>query len=605
MITHYQLHMNMLYKIKWPLALIACFLLGACETDPADAPADMVIQNGRILTVDDDFSTAESVAITDGIFVAVGDNDDIEPYIGTGTQVIDAGGETVIPGLIETHSHATSAVSRELRAGRPFEQLTSIEEIQRWLRTQAEQTPEGEWIELPRVDVTRIEEGRIPVSEELDEAAPNHPAVFNWQYSDRQIQILNSVAMESAGITAETQAPEGGVIHIGDDGQPTGRLDDSGDLVDGYIESQSYTDEEYYDGLEHLLREYNKTGITSIFERSSDDGGYRDYQRLRDEGRLPVRATLTMRLRGLDGTVDGTREAIREFGLEYGDGDDHVRVGPLKFRMDGGVLYGTAYMREPYGEQAFDLYGFDDPQYRGSISHEQVAVENILYAGYDLGWQMSAHVTGNAGVDVVLDALEETNDRMGTQGDDDRFTLIHAYFADPETANRVSRLGVGVDTQPAWYYMDGDALLEALGEDRMGRFIGLQTWQDGDAKVTINSDHMQGYDPNTSLNPYNPFLTMYIAISRKTTSDRVINPFQSITREEALRMMTSEAAWFSYDEEKKGSIEPGKFADLAILSDDFMNTPEENIKYIRSLLTVMDGEIVYQAEENDLHVELR
>ncbi len=585
-------HMN---SRKCLFSALLGLLIGACSFND-DNSAELVVLNGNILTVDDEYSKAEAVAIRDGVFIAIGGNDEIKEYAGEETIVIDAAGKTVVPGLIESHTHATSVVSRELAAGRPFEQLTSIGEIQDWLRTQVDQTTGGEWIRLPRVDVTRIQEGRIPTSEELDEAAPDHPAVFVWQYADRQIQVLNSAAMEVAGITRDTQAPEGGRIHFNPDGEPTGRLEDSAELTSGFLKQRDFTESEFLDGLEQLLRQYNEVGITSIFERSSDEDGFYSYQKLKDEGRLPVRSTVTMRLRGLDGTRENAEEAINEFPVHYADGDDWVRVGPLKFRMDGGVLYGTAYMREPYGESAFELYGIDDPAYRGSVSHSTDEVENIIFAGHSLGWQMSAHVTGDAGVDIVLDAIEAVNSRLDGADRDHRFTLIHAYFANPETAQRIERMGVGVDTQPAWFYMDGDALLNALGEDRLSQFIGLNTWQQADVKVTINSDHMQGYDPNTSLNPYNPFLTMYTAITRSTINNEVIAPEQRVSREDALRMMTRNAAWFSFDEEKKGSIEVGKFGDLAILTDDLLNCEEENIKDIRSLLTVVGGKIVYESE---------
>lgn len=584
-----------MYNKVWLLSAFLGLLIGACSVTDDSTTADLVVINGKVLTVDNNFPQAEAFAIRDGIFVAVGTEDDIQPYIGNETRVIDAAGETVVPGLIETHTHAGAVVSRELSAGRPFEQLTSIEEIQGWLRTQVERTPEGRWIRLPRADVTRIKEGRIPNSEELDEAAPNNPAVFVWQYADRQIQILNTAAIKAAGITKDTPVPEGGKIHLDENGEPTGRVENSPGLTSEYMEQSPYTDEEYLDGLSRLLNEYNEVGITSIFERSSSPDVYQSFRALKKENRLPVRTTLTMRLRGLDGTKEKTEEAIESLGVEFGEGDEWVNIGPLKFRLDGGVLYGTAYMHEPYGENAFELYGIDDHEYRGTAAFSPEQVENIIQTGHEKGWQMSVHVTGDAGVDIILDAIEATD--INQTNDDHRFTLIHAYFANRGAAERVKRLGVGVDIQPAWFYMDGDALLGALGEERLNHFIGLKEWKSEGAKVAINSDHMQGFDPDLSLNPYNPFLTMYTAISRRTSSGQLIGPEQKVSREEALRMMTIDAAWFSYDENKKGSIEVGKMGDFAILTDDLLTCDEETIKDIRSLLTVVDGEIVYESEE--------
>src|SRR5690606_31567952 len=154
------------------------------------APADLVVINGKVLTVDEQSSQAEAAAVRDGLFVAVGTNEEIRGLIGEETRVLDAEGRVVVPGLIETHVHATGAARRDLTA--PFTQLGSIKEIQDWVREQAQAKPAGSWILIPRVDVTRIREGRIPTGAELDEAAPHHPVVFNWQYANHQIQILNS-----------------------------------------------------------------------------------------------------------------------------------------------------------------------------------------------------------------------------------------------------------------------------------------------------------------------------------------------------------------------------------------------------------------------------
>jgi predicted amidohydrolase YtcJ len=150
-----------------------------------------------------------------------------------------------------------------------------------------------------------------------------------------------------------------------------------------------------------------------------------------------------------------------------------------------------------------------------------------------------------------------------------------------------------VDTQPDWYYKDGDALADVLGAKKLAQFIGLQTWLKEGVKVAINADHMQGIDPNTSLNPYNPFLAIQTVVTRKTEGGKVFGPEQKVTREQALKMLTIDAAWMSFDEAKKGSIEVGKFADLAILTDDLLTCPEDKIKDIRAQYTILAGKVVY------------
>jgi hypothetical protein len=333
-------------------------------------------------------------------------------------------------------------------------------------------------------------------------------------------------------------------------------------------------------------------GITSVTERSADLAGLRAYQRLRDAGRLRVRANVTLRVSS-DGSVEDTERFVRSLGVAFGQGDDRLRVGPLKIFADGGILAGTSFMRQPYGLRAAELFAVTDPSYRGFLTLDAGKIRNVIRTGHRLGWQMCAHVTGDAGVDAVLDAVEAADADRPIR--DRRFTLIHAYFPDAGTARRAARLGVCVDTQPAWYYKDADALATALGEDRLRAFIGLREWLRSGVRVALDTDHMFGLDPDRSLNPYNPFLTMYVAVTRRTEGGNVIGPEQAVSRAEALRMMTLDAAYLSFDEKKKGSIEVGKLGDLAVLSDDFMACPAERIKDIRVLATVIGGEVVYPA----------
>jgi predicted amidohydrolase YtcJ len=562
------------------------------DLQQAGAAPDLVVWNAKVLTVDARFSQAQAVAIRNGVFSAVGTSDDVKKLIGPQTRVIDAQGKTVVPGLIETHVHATGAARGE--ATQPFVQLHSIGEIQDWVRARAKASPAGSWIQLPRVDVTRIREGRIPSRADLDAAAPNHPAVFTWDYGGlTQVQVLNSAAIKAAGLTKTTRVPEGTRIHVGRDGQLTGVVDNGRALLNKVIPQRTVSEADYLQSLARLMGRYNEVGITSISERSSGADGYRNYQQLKSDGRLPVRVNVTIRI-SPDGTVEGTERLLRALPFKYGDGDDWVRVGPLKIGVDGGTLYGTSYMREPYPKSSFALYRITDPGYRGSFRPGITAegLKNMIRTGHRLGWQMSTHVTGNAGVDAVLDAVEAAN--ADSPMVNRRFTLIHAYFPDEKTAERAARLGVVVDTQPMWFYKDGDALVRALGHDRIKSFIGLKVWQRAGVTVALNADHMQGFDPITSLNPYHPFLAMYAAITRKTQSGQVIGPDQRVSREDALRMTTIDAARLSFDETRKGSIEVGKLGDLAILSDDFLTCADERIIDIRSVATVVGGKVVYE-----------
>jgi predicted amidohydrolase YtcJ len=258
-------------------------------------------------------------------------------------------------------------------------------------------------------------------------------------------------------------------------------------------------------------------------------------------------------------------------------------------------------MREPYPPTSHELYGITDPKYSGEFGRgaglTAEGVTNYVRVGNRLGWQLSSHVTGDRGVDIVLDAIEAANKEKSML--DRRYNLIHAYFASAETAKRAVSLGAVVDTQPMWFYKDGDALLKALGPKYMNTFIGVKTWKDNGVTVALNADHMQGFDPIGALNPYHPLLAMQAAITRRTQGGQVIGPAERISRLDALRMTTINAAYIGFEEKKKGSIEAGKLADLAILTGDFLTVPEDQLMNIKAYMTIVDGKIVHQAQRTN------
>ena len=564
---------------------LAVALLGAPAASAAPPPADLVLLDGKVLTVDAGFRVAEAMAIRDGRFVAVGSTEQARALVGPTTRVIDLGRRTVVPGLIDSHVHALGVAESE--ASGAFRDLRTVAEVQDWIREKVIAVPEGQWIWTPRVFPTRLAEHRFPTRAELDAAAPRHPVVVDAAYAF----VLNTAALKAAGIGPGTGAPPGMAIARDDQGRPTGLLRNAGKLLQKYRAPGH--PERLLSVLEDVHRRYNEVGITSVIERGANLAGYRAYEQLHAAGRQRVRATVTL-LVDSDGSVEATEAFIRSLPFRFGEGDDRLRAGPLKIIADGGILIGTAYMREPYGPQATSLYGIADPQYRGLLTIPPEKIRNIMRTGHRLGWQMCAHVTGDAAVDAVLDAFEAADADRSIR--DRRFTLIHAYFPTPEVARRAAALGVAVDTQPAWYYKDVDALLPALGERRLRPFIGLADWLRAGVTVAINTDHMFGLDPDRSLNPYNPFLTMGVAVTRKTESGLVIGPEQKVSREDALRMMTIDAAYLSFDEKKKGSIEVGKLADLAVLADDFLACDEDRIKDITVAATVVGGKVVYEAK---------
>jgi predicted amidohydrolase YtcJ len=556
--------------------------LGAGQ--PSPPPADLVLLDANVLTVDDRFRAANALAVRDGRFVAVGSNDDVRRYIGSATRVIDGRGRTVVPGIIDTHVHALDVAAAE--AAQRFANLPSIAALQAWIR-EAGRSGDG-WIWTPRVYPTRLRDGRFPTREELDAAASDRPVVVDGAYAF----VLNTAALRAAGITRNTADPPGGSIVKNAAGEPTGLLRNAGGLLNRFRLPAGQLS---LDLLEQVHKQYLSAGITSVIERGATLDGYHSYEALRRANRLHVRATVTVRIPRPDDPAEVER-FIKGLPFRFGEGDEWLKAGPLKIVADGGILIGTSFMRRPYGAAARDLYAVDDPEYRGFLTLTPRQIASAFAIGHRLGWQMVAHVTGDAGVDVVLDAIEAA--QKANPAPDRRHTLLHAYFVSRETAIRAARLGVLVDTQPAWHYKDADALSKALGRDRLAHFIGLRTWRDAGVEVAINTDHMFGLDPNDSLNPFNPFLTMYSATTRRTESGQVIGEGEAVSREEALRMMTSAAARFSFDERNRGSIETGKLADFVVLDRDILTCPEDEIREIQPRTTYLNGKPVFERSES-------
>ena len=570
------------------LLLSVALLIAVVSRGPiqnAVVQADLVLLDGKILTVDDRFREATALAVRDGRFIAVGSNQDVRRYIGSTTRVIDGRGRTVVPGLIDTHVHALDVAEAE--AAQPFRSLRSIGELQAWITSEAARRPRETWIWTPRVYPTRLREHRFPTRQELDAAAPDHPVAVDGAYAFS----LNSAALRAAGITRSSADPPGGAIVKDTAGEPTGLLRNVGTLLARFRSRTSSSGGVSLDMLEQVHRQYLAAGITSVIERGASLDGYKTYEALRRADRLRVRATVTIRIPRADSPAEVER-FIENLPFRFGSGDEWLKAGPLKIVVDGGILIGTSFMRKPYGLSARQLYAVDDPSYRGFLTLTPEQIASAIAIGHRLGWQMVAHVTGDAGVDVVLDAIEAAQKEHPAP--DRRHTLIHAYFVNPETAARAARLHVLVDTQPAWYYKDADALADSLGRERLAHFIGLRTWRQAGVDVAINTDHMFGLDPNAALNPFNPFLTMYAATTRRTESGRIVSGAEAVSREEALRMMTSMAARFSFDEQSRGTIEAGKLGDFVVLDDQFLTCPPERLRAIRPDMTVIGGRVAFE-----------
>jgi predicted amidohydrolase YtcJ len=258
------------------------------------------------------------------------------------------------------------------------------------------------------------------------------------------------------------------------------------------------------------------------------------------------------------------------------------------------MTIGTAWQREPYGPFSEQLYGLNDRTSRGQLFVPPDKLLAIFRAARDKGWQMTAHSQGGGAVDVLLDTFEKLNAEkpLGPT----RSHWMHASFQTPGAIARAKKIGMLADVQPAWLYFDGPALTKVFGIEGMRWFFPLRTYLDAGMVIAGGSDHMIGFDPNNAVNSYNPFLAMWIAVTRKTIAGDVLYPEQRITREEALRMYTVNAAYLQFNEKDRGSIEAGKLGDMVVIDRDYLHCPEDEIRNIRPVMTILNGQIVYQAK---------
>ncbi|MEO1979595.1 MAG: amidohydrolase [Fuerstiella sp.] len=548
--------------------------------------ADTVLVGGRILTMEADDRIVPAIAIRDGRILAVGSDEAIKKFVGDTTKVVELGGKMVIPGIIAAHCHAVGVAKNVLR--QPHVELLSIGAVQDWIRQRAKLVPAGTWIRVPRADITRLKERRHPTPEELDVACRTHPVIF----TAARKSALNSLGLETIGVKKDEASVPGGEVVFDSEGRVR-LIAGANAHLKSFMPTGSHTPEQVRAALQNVHRHYNSVGITSIFERAGSINDFLLYRELHSAGNLTVRMTQTFRS-GFRAAKD-VASYTEKLGMKTGDGDDWVRVGPLKITVDGGIHWGNTYLREPYGEKRIRFYVHRDPDYRGDLNYSVRQMTEIFREGHRLGWQWCCHVTGDAGVDAVLDSLAAVH-REQPDIAARRFSLTHAYFPALDSIARAKKLGVCVDTQPSLYFKDSAAIVEVYGADWAARFIGLGDWVRGGVPTAIAGDHMMGLDPDHAMNAYNPFLMLQVAVTRRNREGDVYGQQQRISRLAALRCLTTSPAYLSFAEDTKGTLDKGKLADLVILDRDYLKCPEDEIAGIRVLRCMVDGRFVYDRE---------
>ena len=564
--------------------LLALVLAAACGREP---PPTHIFHNGKIVTVDPQFRTVQAMAVRDGRIVATGSSADIVRLAGSATERVDLGGKTVLPGLIDSHVHAPAASMYEFEQAVPH--METIADVLAYVRARADETEPGRWITLSQVFITRLREQRYPTRAELDQAAPRHPVAFRTGPD----AALNSMALSMSGIDAKFTVPEGQPCRVERDnsGRPTGILRNCGRYIRSESNGPRPTDADRLARLKELLADYNSVGITSIVDGNADKDGADLYRLLLEQKALTCRTFLAY---GVDAQapLDRIDAAIREAASSpLHQHDDMLWLRGIKAFLDGGMLTGSAYMRQPWGVSK--IYSIDDPEYRGVRFIEPEKLYQIARLALANGLQFTAHSQGDAAVDALVEAYERIN-RDDFPVRDRRPSITHSSFMSQEAIVKMKALGVVANLQPAWLYLDAATLRQQFGNERLAYFHPYRTLFEQGVTVGGGSDHMQKIGSLRSINPYNPFLGMWTTIVRQPRGAKSpLHAEQALSREQAIRLYTINNAFLTFEETRKGSLEPGKLADFIVLDRDILSCPVDQMKDIQVEATYLGGARVY------------
>jgi len=562
--------------------------------------ADLVIINGKIVTVDKKFSIVQAVATKDGKIIAVGKNEDIKELAGKNTKVLDLKGKTVLPGINDSHIHAVAywGTRPPLAVDIGFPTVRSISDIVKAVGEKVKTLQPGEWIQGWGWDEGYLQEclkdpARHPTKWDLDPVSPDNPVCLN-DFSGHVIWV-NSKALELAKVTKATPLPSGGeIVRDPATGEPTGLLKElpAEGLVMRVI--PPLTREQKKKTILTAMKELNSIGITSITEGALGPGGgdfqggllgsecISVYNDLYDEGTLSVRVNI-MLLFGEYGALSlkDLQKGISYLGIHTGFGSEWLRIAGVKMFADGIPPSKTAWMHEEYvsgGNGRLVLPGeTDEERYNELI--------NMILCAHKHGFQVGIHATGGRAVDACVDGYVKAMEEYPW---DARHYVIHSDFTTPECAKRMAKYNIGVAVQSGIKWTISDFMDSLVGEQMSARQWPLRTLLDAGVHVSAGSDAPVSY-PNWKLG-----VEAAVLRESKATS-KVSGPEQCISREEAIHAYTMGGAWQDHMENIKGSIEIGKLADLCVLDEDILTVDPHQIKDIRNVMTIVGGKIVYDA----------
>jgi predicted amidohydrolase YtcJ len=531
--------------------------------------ADLVLQNGRIVTVDAEDSVVSAVAIRGSRIEEVGSDKDVSRWIGEGTVVIDLDGKTVLPGLIDSHMHPGSYGAFKVRGVQCGPDLESIEELLDILKVKAESTPEGRWVLGYSLDDVRL--GRYPTRQELDSVTPKNPLYI--QRRDGHIGVVNSLALEAGGITKDTPDPPHGKIDRDESGEPTGVLRElAKDLV--YSKIPGNTVDDYHDGLGIVNDEFLSLGLTTVHASMTTSDEFKALQWLKRDGELALRYCVHA-----SGREDGMLEALIAAGIQTPFGDDWLKITEIEWVFDTSTSGRTAAYYDPY---------VGEPENYGILLYDQDDITDRVTRAHKAGLRVGLDGIGDRGIDRALDAIEAALKEEPRE--DHRHRIEHCCYVPPQIQDRLLELKV-IDASANGFLHDlGDAYKANRGEAQMRWMWPHRTLIDRGIPSPAHSD--------CPVCTPNPWVGIYGLVTRKTSSGDTLYAGEGITPMEAIRAYTIDGAYAAWEEEIKGSIEPGKLADLVVVDRDPFTIPGDDLKNVEAVITVVGGRIAYRRGED-------
>jgi predicted amidohydrolase YtcJ len=551
-------------------SLSACALAtSSCAKAQSKPAADLVITNAKVWTVDKSRPSAQAVAVLGDRIVAVGSNTDIEAWHGPNTKVIDAGGKLLLPGFNDAHVHFVSGGQQLDNV--QLKDVTNPKEFARQIAERAKVTPKGEWVLGGNWDETKWNPPDMPTKEMIDAATPDTP-VFVSRY-DGHMGLANSVALRLAGITANTPDPPGGTIVHDAQGNPTGALKDAAtDFIDKVVPPLSH--EQRVKVVKRALAHAASLGVTSVQHMVASYEDIAVYSELLDRGELTTRIYAAPLITQVDDQA--------KIGIGHAFGGPSLRIGALKAFADGSLGSGTAYFYEPFLNQGNNRGLLSDEMHPISLMRDRMMKADAA------GLQLCTHAIGDEGISTILDLYADVIKAHGEA--DRRFRIEHAQHMAAKDFDRFAQLHVIASVQPYHAIDDGRFAEGHIGHDRASRTYAFRTFLDHGVRLAFGTDW--------EVAPLNPLLGVYAAVTRATLDDKNPNgwfPEQKLTVAEAVEAYTMGSAYAEFQEKEKGSITPGKLADMVLLSDDIFTIAPTKIRDTQVLRTIVGGKLVWDA----------